>query len=624
MATPKAKFEITAKDKSRGVLKKLRSRIDKVKGSVFSLKTGVAGLVGAAGLGALIVKSFKTVDSLAKTADILGVTTSALAGLQHAADLTGVAQSTLTKSLIKQQKAIFDADRGLATYKQHFDALGLSTTELLKLSPDQQFVTIAEALNKVENQTKKTAIAYDIFGGKGTALINTVALGRAGLAAAADEASILGLSISRIDAAKIEMANDSFTRVKATVAGLGNAVSAELAPFIEAVSKSFVDAAKQAGGMSNFVSKGMVKVIGSISSVADVVRGLQVVWLGLKVVAIGAISAIITGLDELNRAGANGLSWIPGLDIKPSSSLSEWAEISRLVLFDAQAQMKSLAMQEMPSANIQTWAADIQFEMQKAATAIAKTKSGITKDPDESGGTVVDAAAMARAEAQAKQLTKSVNAIQQSLLTEEQRTAESYLRRQQMVSNAFSQKLIDQESRDSILLGLATQHEAQKTRIAEQAEADRRAVLSAGLGAAANIFSSLGALMGRAGKKQNAMQKTLARAGIVASTAQAVMNALAVPPYPLGVALAAGAALQGAQQLRQVGGGGGGGSIPSVSSPAAQSTQAQPIPQQPLSGGAQEIRIVVDWADGTPDQIDQLADSLAKNMANGGRSPVAA
>lgn len=624
MATPKAKFEITAKDKSRGVLKKLRSRIDKVKGSVFSLKTGVAGLVGAAGLGALIVKSFKTVDSLAKTADMLGVTTSALAGLQHAADLTGVAQSTLTKSLIKQQKAIFDADRGLVTYKQHFDALELSTTELLKLSPDQQFVTIAEALNRVENQTKKTAIAYDIFGGRGTALINTLALGRDGLAAAADEASILGLSISRIDAAKIEMANDSFTRVKATVAGLGNAVSAELAPFIEAVSKGFVDAAKQAGGMSNFVSKGMVKVIGSISSVADVVRGLKVVWLGLKVVAIGAISAIITGLDELNRAGAKGLSWIPGLNIKPSSSLSEWAEISRLVLFDAQAQMKSLAMQEMPSANIQAWAADIQFEMQKAATAIAKTKSGITKDPDESDGTVVDAAAMARAEAQAKQLTKSVNAIQQSLLTEEQRTAESYLRRQQMVSNAFSQKLIDQESRDSILLGLATQHEAQKTRIAEQAEADRRAVLSAGLGAAANIFSSLGALMGRAGKKQNAMQKTLARAGIVASTAQAVMNALAVPPYPLGVALAAGAALQGAQQLRQVGGGGGGGSVPSVSSPAAQSTQAQPIPQQPLSGGAQEIRIVVDWADGTPDQIDQLADSLAKNMANGGRSPVAA
>ena len=106
MAIPKAKFEITAKDKSRAVLKRLKSRINSVKSSVFSLRGGMAGLAGAAGLGLVISKSNKSVDALAKTADRLDVTTKSLAGLQHAADLTGVSQGTLNKSLIKQQKNI--------------------------------------------------------------------------------------------------------------------------------------------------------------------------------------------------------------------------------------------------------------------------------------------------------------------------------------------------------------------------------------------------------------------------------------------------------------------------------------------------------------------------------------
>jgi len=77
----------------------------------------------------------------------------------------------------------------------------------------------------------------------------------------------------------------------------------------------------------------------------------------------------------------------------------------------------------------------------------------------------------------------------------------------------------------------------------------------------------------------------MARASIVASTAQAIMNALAVPPYPLGLALAAGAALQGAKQMQQVGGGGGvSQSQPlAVSSPRYQETQSMPIQQQPVT-----------------------------------------
>jgi len=588
MATPKAKFEISARDRSKATLNRFKGRIERVKNSVFSLRGGVTALAGAAGLGLLVKKSLETNDALAKTADKLGITTQSLAGLQHAANLTGVAQTTLTKALTKQQKAIFNADRGVLTYKQHFDALGLSTEALKQQSPDEQFKTIAEALKNVESQTQKTAIAYDIFGGRGTALINTLALGRDGLEAAAAEADALGLAVSRVDAAKIEQANDSFTRLKGVAAGVGNAIAANVAPYITALATQFVNAAKEAGGMSNFIGRALDNVVGAVGFVKDSFRGLQVVWALLKVGWAATVNGILSGIASLDKSLADIISKIPGVDYAPSSNLQDWARESALSLEVAKFELADLVHAPMPSENVKKWAEEVQYKAQVAAEAIAKTKAQMTG----SGGsdTSTGPAANPAAEKQAAAMSKSIDAIQQSLLTEEQRMQESYTRRRVMVSNAFAQDLISQQTRDELMAGLAAEHEAKKTAIAQQGEADRRAVFTAGLGAAANIFTNLGALMGKEGAKMNAKQKLLARAGIIASTAQAVMNALAVPPYPLGLALAAGAALKGADQLRKVGGGGSVGAP--VSSIATQQQQSQPIPQQALPGNGQGVQVI--------------------------------
>jgi len=620
----KAKFEISARDKSRSTLNKFMSRVNRVKGSIFSLKVGVVGLAGAAGLGLLVRKSLESADSLAKTADKLGISTKALAGLRHAADLTGASQKTLDKGLQNMVVNIAEYSKGTGEAKRELEALGFSQQELMSMSPDQQFSAIADSINRVENSTEKVNIAYKIFGGRATELLNALSLGSNGLRETAEEADALGLSISRIDAAKIENANDAMARMKGVATGLGNAIAAEVSPFITALATQFVDAAKEAGGMSNFVSRGMEKVVGAVGFAADMVRGLQVVWKGLQVIALGAISAIITGLDEVNRAGATALDWIPGLDVTPIAALSMWAEESRNALISTMDEMDRLANLSMPSEGIKKWSADIQHEALTAAKAIAKTKAKmIGSGGDGSAPVTNNDAAEAR---QAAALSKSVDAVQQSMLTEEQRIMESYDRRSFMIEDAFQNQLISEQYKNELIAGLAVQHEAQKTAIARRGEADRRAVMSAGLGAAANIFGALSSLMGKSGKKQNAMQKVLARAGIIASTAQAVMNALAVPPYPLGLSLAAGAALQGAVQLRAVGGSGGGSISSPVSSAASQFQQSQPIPQQPITPGAgvQEFRITMDWENATPDQIDQMAGSLARNMANGGKSPVAA
>lgn len=219
-------------DRSNKKLRKFSSNAKKHAGLVTKALAGIGVAIVIRQFAMLAKSALAAGDALAKTASKLGISTEALAGLQRAAKITGVAQETLTKALTKQQKAIFDANRGLLTYKQHFDALGLSTEALMKLSPDQQFGEIAEALNKLENQTLKTAIAYDIFGGRGTALINTLAVGKTGLKAFADQAKFLGTAISKDTAKKMEDFNDAFDTLGDSILGATNILVANFGPVI--------------------------------------------------------------------------------------------------------------------------------------------------------------------------------------------------------------------------------------------------------------------------------------------------------------------------------------------------------------------------------------------------------
>ena len=179
------------------------------------------------------------------------------------------------------------------------------------------------------------------------------------------------------------------------------------------------------------------------------------------------------------------------------------------------------------------------------------------------------------------------------------------------------------EGNQARLDALADQHyqyEIAKSIATEQESMRRKQILSAEIGAAGNILTGLSQLMSREGKKQSATQKILARAGIIASTAQAVMNALAVPPYPLGVSLAAGAALQGAIQLKNVGGGGSSTPTPSLQSPAGfgqDSLSSNIQPNGPQTSTPQTTFIFMGGAEPDDAQVDSLLQKFSDKFNEG-------
>jgi hypothetical protein len=591
-------YTIRASDKTKLAFKSIKANMAAVSGRVLNLRTALVGLAGVAGFGAVINASLKANDALAKTADKLGIATEKYQGLTHAAELTGVKQETLNKALTRQQKAIFDADRGLLTYKQHFDTLNLSTERLKKLSPDQQFVAIAEALKKVENQTVKNAIAYDIFGGRGTALLNTLNLGQAGLEATTQEVADLGAALSRVDAAKIEAANDSFTRVSLAIKGIVTRITVALAPYLEYASNLFIKAAKDSNGFADETTAATEWVIMALAKVSDVIQGIRFAWAGLKLAFAAGAEIIIKVNNEIAKSFLKVMQYIPGMGDFAREGIATLDAVAGAAsdrTAKLKAELDAIAAEGLPSESV-TAALDLikskATEAGAAVAAVTRPKPG----GFEEGG------------------ADDPQALEREKTAKHQQTLEE-------MTAAHLNNLLRQE---------------------RQAAAQKQALWKSGargqLQIAGGILGDLSTLMMSENKKQFEIGKAAATGQAIIETylgAQRAFSSLAGIPIvgpALGAAAAAAAILAGMARVQAiqsqsfgggaasvaVGGGGvsvGTGAPVNPAPPAASSTSSQPPPQ--------EVNITLVGRQQSTEDVDDLLQIINDRLGDGVRLNVA-
>jgi len=222
------RFNIGARDKSAATFSKITARLKFLGGAALAV-------AGVGGFGILIKSSLTAGDALAKSAAKFDIATEKLAGLQRAAKLTGVENNTLEKGLQNMVRNIADFADGTGEAKAELEKLGFTSADLINLSADQQFAALAEAIDGVENSTEKVNIAYSIFGGRATALLNTLALNRDGLAQVNEQADILGTALSADQARIFEDVNDSFTNMQDSLRGMANQIIVNTGPAVTAL-----------------------------------------------------------------------------------------------------------------------------------------------------------------------------------------------------------------------------------------------------------------------------------------------------------------------------------------------------------------------------------------------------
>lgn len=275
-------------------------------GKMAGLLTGVAG---TAGLVSLVNSQREAIDSTGKLADLFSLTTEQLVGYQHAASLADVSNEGLNTSLRMFQKNLAMARDGSKAAADAFGAMGLDPAELGLMSTDAALKAVADRLPMITDQFTRTQTALALFGRSGLPFVKVLQEGSAGLVAAEKEARKLGLSFTRIDAAKVEAANDAVTRMRAVFVGLGRDVAIGVSPLIQALSEKITES-RMSGEtfgtsfltVAEHVAKATHKMGSSVGLVTGQWNLFKAAVLEVGAIALRAFSFIVEGVDKLTKS----------------------------------------------------------------------------------------------------------------------------------------------------------------------------------------------------------------------------------------------------------------------------------------------------------------------------------
>jgi len=252
---------------------------------------------GSAALSPLVgsAKIFSNLgDEIAKMSERTGFSVETLSELKYVASQSDVELSSLGTAISKMQRSIIDAGRGLKTQKDALEALGLSFEQLKDLSPEEQFMKIAEALGKIEDPTQKAALAMMIFSRAGIDLMPIFNLGAEGMEKLRKQARELGLTMTSESATAAASLNDAMSRLVDVVKMIAYNIGSALAPSLEKVTDFLSKAGAKAIAFIK-ANKGLVTTIAGVA--AGLVAAGGAIWVVGK--AFGVVAFALSGFTAV-------------------------------------------------------------------------------------------------------------------------------------------------------------------------------------------------------------------------------------------------------------------------------------------------------------------------------------
>lgn len=221
-----------------GVQTKLKGVQFAAAGAGLAMKTfaATAAIMAAYSLGRTIKGNINLADSFGKMSDQTGIAANTLMAYVNAGKLAGIEQQTIDRGLRRLAQSMREADQGVASYKDAFDALGISvrTSEGQFKTSEQVFGEIADQFRQMPDGARKAALAMEIFGRKGVDLINMLNNG-------SDALVEFNWNLSENFAQNSEYFNDQLTVMGIRAQGMGLTMTDTLLPALNASAEAFSD-----------------------------------------------------------------------------------------------------------------------------------------------------------------------------------------------------------------------------------------------------------------------------------------------------------------------------------------------------------------------------------------------
>ncbi|MEG3152995.1 hypothetical protein U1769_24140 [Sphingomonas sp. ZT3P38] len=209
--------------------------------SLGGVKTAVSGLMAGISISAIVAVTQRALDyasSLGEVAKQLSVTTKDLQEYRYAASQVGIEQDEMDKGLSKLSLTMGKAREGVKApveaFKQLSDILGKDILTSAATAGDA-IPLISDAFKKIEDPTRRAALAAELFGAKlGNKFLTLLDEGSAGINGLRDAAQKLGVVLSD---EQIQSADDTADKLSA----LKQVLEANIAGAVADNAKSIYD-----------------------------------------------------------------------------------------------------------------------------------------------------------------------------------------------------------------------------------------------------------------------------------------------------------------------------------------------------------------------------------------------
>src|SRR5690606_25315728 len=618
-------------------------------------KLGAAAAAAGAAMAAALVKSgLSAIDSQAKLARSIGSTIDGLRGLQLAAGEAGVSKESLAKSMQQLNARLGEAQRGTGQAKKSLDMLGLSADALSKMDVDQRLATIADRVNELGLSSAQTADVLRNFGIRGGEMVDMLRNGGDAIRAARKDVDDFGLSLSEVDAMKVEMANDAMGRIALTFEAIRNKITVAVAPILKALADQFNDVAKANKGFGDQAIQVFETVMRWAGKFADVLHSLRVVFKGVELIATGAWAAIVSGaqlvaetvaamvdginapinavIRKMNELGAN-IAELPSIsDSDFMVGIREFADEARNKVGEVRAELHELAMQEMPSDKIAAFLEDVKNKAQEAAESVASVTTGGV-GADLGGGVGSDGEEDPQAvelDRYRETLARKLGALQEFLMTEAELELKRHEERLLTLSEALELEMVTAEEARALQESLEEDHMRRMGEIRKKGWSDiqkfQNSTLSQQVRQVSGYLADITAGVARENKAMFELNKAAGIANAIVSAHEGISKTLGAYPYPINIGLAAAHAAAAFAQVNAIKNqsfSSGGSAAPSL----AGGTPATPVTPvtggTPQSGGGSNGSVLIVEGVGE-DQlfsgrtIRAIAERLAEHIRDGG------
>lgn len=258
-----------------------KSAIKALKGvSIGLAAVGAAAVIASIAIGVKLLRSLIDVtkaaanfgDSLDKMSLRTGETVETLSGLGFAAEISGSSIQDLENGIRRLSRNMNDTARGIGEARRSFEQMDISVQDSegnLRAASDVM-AEVADKMRDLGSESEKTAIAQELFGRGGAALLPLLKEGSVGMKRLTDQAADLGLIMTTKATKAAAAFNDRLTEMNATIkmvkVNIGTALMPVLTPLIERLrdlsaaaskglgnfSETIINAIDSAGGLSKF------------------------------------------------------------------------------------------------------------------------------------------------------------------------------------------------------------------------------------------------------------------------------------------------------------------------------------------------------------------------------------